>query len=415
MRICLVSQEYPPGYVGGIGTQTRVKALGLIALGHEVEVLTAGEEGGPPLRSREDDGVTVHELAPPGGAFEVHSTEAYWLGYTWSVLAALRRLEEARPFDVVDFPDYAAEGFAYQLERPAEDETAVVVHLHGSLAMFSSQLGWPPPGDPLLRVGAFMEDTSIEMADALLAASGSLAELTGERLGIDPGRVVLVAGAVDVERFEPSGAGAGADAASGRGPRLLFVGNLVANKGFETVLDAFIRLAGEHPSATFAIAGSADDAVSGRLAERVARAGLDERVEVLGFVEHSHLPELYGSADLFAAPSRYEGGLGLVYLEAMACGLPVIARDAGGAAEAVEHGETGLLLERGDVEETTAAIALLLADPALRARMGAAGRERVLAHFTPAAYAERVLAAYEGAIARRRGARSAQAATTGPR
>jgi glycosyltransferase involved in cell wall biosynthesis len=131
---------------------------------------------------------------------------------------------------------------------------------------------------------------------------------------------------------------------------------------------------------------------------------------VLGFVEHDELPALYRSADLFAAPSRYEGGLGLVYLEAMACGVPVIARAAGGAAEAIEHGRTGLLLERGDVEETTAAIGMLLSDPALRARMGAAGRERVLAHFTPAAYAERVLAAYERALARRRGGAIAQSA-----
>ena len=64
---------------------------------------------------------------------------------------------------------------------------------------------------------------------------------------------------------------------------------------------------------------------------------------------------------MFAAPSRFEGGLGLVYLEAMACGLPVVATAAGGAAEAIEDGVTGLLLERGEVEETTAAIATLLA------------------------------------------------------
>jgi len=411
MRVCLVSQEYPPGYVGGIGTQTRVKALGLIALGHEVEVLTAGDESGPALRTRErdEDGVTVHELAPPGGEFPLSSTEAYWLGYTWSVLGALRSLESVRRFDVVDFPDYAAEGLAYQLERAEQDETAVVVHLHGSLGMFSSQLGWPSPGDPLLRVGAFMEDTSIEIADTLLAASASLAELTCERLAIDPGRVEVVAGAVDVERFAP----AGGAAPNGGGPRLLFVGNLVANKGFETVLEAFTRLAGEHPGSTLAIAGSAEEAVIGRLREQVVRTGLEGRVEVLGFVEHGRLPELYRSADVFAAPSRYEGGLGLVYLEAMACGLPVIARAAGGAAEAIEHGETGLLLERGDVEETSAAIGMLLADPALRERMGAAGRERVLAHFTPAAYAERVLAAYERAIERRRGASPAPTATTG--
>jgi glycosyltransferase involved in cell wall biosynthesis len=406
MRICLVSQEYPPGYVGGIGTQTRVKARGLLDQGHDVEVLTAGEESGPALATRVQEGVTVHALRPPGGSFALHSTEAYWLGYTWAVLGALRSLGQAQPFDVVDFPDYAAEGLAYQLDRPEDEPTAVVVHLHGSLGMFSSQIGWPPPDDPLLRIGMFMEDSSVETADGLLAASRSLAELTAARLEIDPARIAVVAGAVDSEFFTP----AAARAAQGEQPRLLFVGNLVVNKGVETVLEAFVRLSGEYPGLTLTVAGSDDGEVAERLRSRAAQAGVAERVEVLGFVEHEELPALYRSADVFAAPSRYEGGLGLVYLEAMACGLPVVATAAGGAAEAIEHGETGLLMETGDVEETTAAIGTLLADPALRARMTAAGPERVRAHFTQARYAEKVSGAYERAIERRRRARTGQTA-----
>jgi glycosyltransferase involved in cell wall biosynthesis len=398
MRICLVSQEYPPGYVGGIGTQTRVKAHGLVAQGHEVEILTAGDESGPPLATRDDEGLTVHALRPPGGAFAVHRTEAYWLGYTWAVHGALRTLSDRRRYDIVDFADYAAEGFAHQLDRPDDDPTAVVVHLHGSLGMFSEQIGWPPPWDPLLRVGSFMEDISIETADGLLAASRSIAELTCARLGIDRGLLDVVAGAVDSDLFAP----APATMQNGRGPRLLFVGNLVANKGVATVLEAFIRLAGEHPGLSLTIAGSADGEIAGELRARAAQAGLADRVALLGFVEHEELPGLYRSADVFAAPSQYEGGLGLVYLEAMACGLPVVATAAGGSAEAIADGETGLLLERGDLDETAAAIGTLLRDPELRARMGAAGRERVRAHFTPASYAAKVGRAYERAIERRR-------------
>src|SRR3954447_15098594 len=168
MRVCLVSQEYPPGYVGGIGTQTWVKARGLRGLGHDVEVLTAGEESMPaggPLSTRTDEGIAVHAVRPPGADFPVEGDAAYWLGYTWAIRGALRTLSERGSFDVVDFPDYGAEGLAYQLDRPEQDETAVVVHLHGSLGMFSERLGWPPPEDPLLRVGGAMEDTSIATAD----------------------------------------------------------------------------------------------------------------------------------------------------------------------------------------------------------------------------------------------------------
>jgi glycosyltransferase involved in cell wall biosynthesis len=331
----------------------------------------------------------------------MHRTEAYWLGYTWAVHGALRTLGGRRGYDIVDFPDYAAEGFAHQLDRPDDDPTAIVVHLHGSLGMFSEQIGWPPPGDPLLRVGSFMEDISIETADGLLAASRSIAALTGARLGIEEGLIDVVAGAVDSDFFAP----APTTGQNGRGPRLLFVGNLVANKGVATVLEAFIRLAGEHPGLSLTIAGSADGEIAGELRARAAQAGLADRVALLGFVEREDLPGLYRSADVFAAPSQYEGGLGLVYLEAMACGLPVVATAAGGSAESIADGETGFLLERGDLDETTAAIGTLLDDPELRARMGTAGRKRVRAHFTPAPYAAKVSRAYERAIERRRDSR----------
>jgi glycosyltransferase involved in cell wall biosynthesis len=86
----------------------------------------------------------------------------------------------------------------------------------------------------------------------------------------------------------------------------------------------------------------------------------------------------------------------------MASGLPVIATAAGGAAEAVVNGETGILLHDGDTQEATAAIGTLLADPALRTRMGAAARQRATNRFAPGRYAERVAEAYGRAIDRRK-------------
>ncbi len=394
-----------------------MKAQGLAARGHDVEVLTAGLESGPPLSTREDERLTVHALAPPGGDFAVHRTETYWLGYAWAVLGALRTLTAERPYDLIDFPDYGAEGLAFQLDREPDDATAVVVHLHGPLSMLAERIGWPEPGDPLLRLGTFMEDTSIEMADGLLAASHSVAALTARRNGVDPERIAVVAGAIDTDRFAPATAAApGAATAAGRdrdpGPRLLFVGNVADNKGVGVVLDAFALLAPEHPDATLTIAGSADEEAHAALRARAAEAGLEARVELLGFVEHDRLPDLYRSHDLFAAPSLYEGGLGLVYLEAMACGLPVVAAAGGGTAEAVASWETGFLLERAGVAEAAEALGALLGDPALRERMGAAGRRRVVERFSPAAYAEKVERAYEQALVRRRGAHAAKATTT---
>ena len=397
MRVCLVSQEYPPGTVGGIGTQCRVKALGLAARGHEVEVLTAGGTSGPSLMRRDDCGVPVHELRAPGGAFELYRTETYWLGYSWAVLGALRQLSAERDFDVIDFPDYAAEGMAFQLDRRENDATALVVHLHGSLSMFAEKIGWPERHESLYRVGTFMEDLSIESADGLLAASRSIAALAAERYEIPEERIDVVEGAVDTDAFSP----ARHSAVDGE-TRLLFVGDVEASKGVQAVLEAFIGLASSHPGLSLVIAGSAEAATVEEMRAQADGAGVGERLTMLGFVEHEQLPELYRSCDLFAAPSDYEGGLGMVYLEAMACGLPAVAVAAGGAAEAIEHGQTGLLLERGDVQETRAAIERLLLDAEMRARMGVAARQRVLERFGVERYSERVLAAYEHAVDRRR-------------
>ncbi len=392
-----MSQEYPPGHTGGIGTQTQVKAHGLASGGHEVEVLTAGPDSGPWLVSREDGGVVVHQLRIPGGEFAVYRAETYWLGYTWTVLRGLRSLQQARAYEVIDFPDYGGEGLAFQLDRPEDDTTAVVVHLHGSLAMLAERIGWPEPGERLHRVGTLMEDVSIEAADGVIAASRSIGELTSSRLQIPFERIEIVQGAVDSDAFCPPDPPRAED-----GQRLLFVGTVAANKGVGTVLEAFARLASAYPDLTLTIAGTGDEEIVEELRDQIVKAGLGERVTLLGFVEHAKLPELYRSCDLMAAPSQYEGGLGMTYLEAMACGLPVVASAAGGAAEAIVAGETGILLEHGDAEEAAVAIAALLEDPRLRARMGAAGRRRVQERFAPARYAARVAEAYERAIERRR-------------
>ncbi|MCW3033140.1 MAG: putative Glycosyl transferase, group 1 [Solirubrobacterales bacterium] len=396
MRICLVTQEYPPGYIGGIGSQSRVKALALAAQGHDVEVLTAGAQDGPALLTREDGPVSVHEARSPGGEFAVYQTETYWLGYTWTVLGALRTLSASRPFDVVDFAEYGAEGFAFQLDRAEDDPTATVVHLHGSLGIFAEQFGWPEPSGRLHQVGTFMEDLSIRAADGLLAASRSVAELTAQRLRLPEQGIAVVGGAVDPVAFSPV-----PERRATEELRLLFVGSVAENKGVTIVLDAFFGLAPQYPKLSLTIAGGAEEDAMQPLRERIAERGLQERVDLLGFVEHAELADVYREADVLAAPSLYEGGLGMVYLEAMACGLPVVALAAGGAIETVAADQSGILLERGDVEETAAAIAMLLEDPELRLRMGAAGRTRVLERFTPERYAANVADTYERAVERR--------------
>ncbi|MGI8684236.1 MAG: glycosyltransferase family 4 protein [Acidimicrobiales bacterium] len=202
--------------------------------------------------------------------------------------------------------------------------------------------------------------------------------------------VTLVPPGVDGERFRPSTdegrAKARADFGLPEGADLVVgVSRLVPRKGMDTLVRAAALLAPGRPELVVAVAGQ------GRDMQRLHRlaAGTVAPVRFLGRVPDDRLPALYGCADVFAAPcrSRWRGleqeGFGIVFLEAAACGVPQVAGDSGGAAEAVVDGETGVVVRRpSDPASVAAAIAGLLDDPVRRRAMGAAARRRAVEHFS---------------------------------
>jgi glycosyltransferase involved in cell wall biosynthesis len=396
LRICLVSQEYPPETArGGIGSQTWNKARALARLGHAVHVLASSAERGPELRTAIEDGVTVHRLQPPGFEFPVYNPAAFWIGYSWAVLSALRRLEETARFDVIDFAEYGAEGFAYQSDRSEWGRTPVVVQLHGPLALFAERVGWPERESELFRIGTFLEDFSITQADALMACSANIADFTARFHGVPRSEIDVVHCGVDIEQFEP----APAPTRNGR-PTVLFVGNVAANKGITTLCDAILRLRERHPGLRLQVLGKADDDLVDELAERARSERASDSFEFHGFVaDRSQLPAFYRGADVFCSAADHEPGVANVYLEAMAAGRPVVAASTGAAPEAVIERETGLLVPPHDVAALATALDELLTDATLRERLGAAGRRRAEEYFALDRYIERVLAVYERAIA----------------
>ncbi|MGF1452925.1 MAG: glycosyltransferase family 4 protein, partial [Opitutales bacterium] len=132
--------------------------------------------------------------------------------------------------------------------------------------------------------------------------------------------------------------------------------------------------------------------------QRTAEMNLADCVTFHGFVSDEKLAELYQEADIFALPSSGEG-FGLVYLEAMARGLPCIASTAGAATEVVLDGECGRCIPNGDVTALTAALHELVQHPELRRRLGEAGRQRYLQHFTETAFTVRFQALLERLLA----------------
>jgi len=204
---------------------------------------------------------------------------------------------------------------------------------------------------------------------------------------IDPSRLVQLTPGVDVETFRPDVDGSGVRARHGLTgrPVVVCVSRLVPRKGQDTLIRAWPAVLAAVPDAALLLVGGGD---YGRQLSALARSlGVAGSVVLTGGVAHRELPAHYAAGDVFAMPCRTRRrgldieGLGIVFLEASATGLPVLVGDSGGAPDAVRDGETGYVVDGRDVPALAERIVALLRDPPLRARLGAAGRAWVEAEW----------------------------------
>jgi phosphatidylinositol alpha-1,6-mannosyltransferase len=210
--------------------------------------------------------------------------------------------------------------------------------------------------------------------------------------------ITVVPPGVDTERFHPLTASARDDARSHFGlpadaEVVVSISRLVPRKGFDTAIRAAAALRRARPDLILAIAGGGRDR---QRLERLA-AELDAPVRFLGRVSNDELPLLYGCGDVYAmvCRNRWGGleqeGFGIVFVEAAACGVPQVAGDSGGAAEAVADGETGIVVRHPDDHHAVArAFVELLDDPARRQQMGEAARLRAVTEFSYDVLAKRL-------------------------
>lgn len=183
---------------------------------------------------------------------------------------------------------------------------------------------------------------------------------------------------------------------------VLMAARLQWGKGVHVFLDAAVHVARNHPAVCFVIVGAAlfglEEHYTLELHQQVDRLNLTQAVRFLGY--RSDVFRFYSAADLVVQSSIEPEAFGMVLVEAMACGKPVIASDSGASREIVESGVTGLLVPPGDAEQLGQAILTLLGDRERRLRMGRAGAARVREFFTAERMVERLEAVYQEVFAR---------------
>ncbi|MFF0516265.1 glycosyltransferase [Streptomyces sp. NPDC004250] len=386
MRIAMVSGHASPlsepgGDAGGLNVYVARLAEELAARGHDVTVHTRRDAAGLPARVALPGGVVVEHV--PAGP------------------------PQALPVDGL-LPHMA--GFGAHLARVWAREGPDVVHAHFWLSGLAARTGVRPHGIPLVqtfhtlgtgtggppeRVGA--ERLLGRAARRVLAVSTDEADALGA-LGVPARRVSVVPCGVDAEHFHPA-------ADTGRTPerrqrhRLLACGRLVPGKGY----DHAVRALAEVPDAELLVAGGppagavAADPEARRLTALARRAGVADRVRLLGAVPPDDMPALLRSADL-ALCTAVQEPFGFVPLEAMACGVPVLATDVGAHRDCVADGSTGRLVAPEDPAALADAVCALLAEERLRRQYGRNGRERVLRHHTWARVADAVEQVYRLAL-----------------
>ena len=376
MRVALVSEHASPlavvGAVDAGGQNVHVGALAaaLVRHGHDVTVHTRRDDSAQAARVETDEGYAV--LHVPAGPAVALPKDDLWPHMPAFAGGLTEQLSALAP-DVVHghfwMSAWAADRAADALGLPR----LVTFHALGTVKRRHQGTADTSPPE---RVA--VELAVARAADRVLATcSDEVREL--RRMGLPAERATVVPCGVDTARFTPREDGTPVPPRRQR-HRLVTVGRPVPRKGFAVVVEALAAL----PDTELLVvggAGSGRNPELERLQELAGRVGVADRLRCLGQVPRATMPALLRSADAVVSAPWYEP-FGLVPLEAMACGVPVVAAAVGGMLDSVVDGVTGLLVPPQDPAALAAALRPLLAAPELGARLGAAGRQRVLDHYT---------------------------------
>lgn len=387
MRVLMLSWEYPPRLVGGLGRHVYELSHALAAQGVGVEVVTAGSQ----TRTPEPEASRLRVYRNPGPELQPLDfiTQIHQLN--------LGLLEAAIPLatesDVIHAHDWLVAFAARTLKHAFRLPLVATIHateygrnggLHNDLQRYIHGAEW---------MLGYEAGQVVVCSEFMRQEVGRVLTLPGDKVrvvpnGVDPGRLALSpAQRRRLAQFRANLAPAGAQV-------VLFVGRMVREKGIDVLVEAAPRVLARHPQARFVLVGGPE---AGWLAQRAAALGVGDQVRLMGFVPEEDLALYYACAQVAVFPSLYEP-FGIVALEAMAAGVPVVVSDAGGLPTVVEHEVTGLTTYAGNAESLAWGICRVLDDPEQARARAAAARRRVRERFTWEQIAKQIAITYRDAL-----------------
>jgi glycogen(starch) synthase len=361
LRVLILSWEYPPRIIGGLGRHVYHLSTALASQGIKVHVVTKDHPGAPEYE--ESEGVHIYRVVnyPPD------ITQEEWVPWTLQFNVALLEkavalINDIKNINVIHAHDWLVAHAAASLKHAYQIPLVATIH---ATEYGRHQGHLPGPMNKLIHQIEWW--LTFESARTICCSQYMMEEITNIfELPVD--KVDVIPNGIDAESFKRD---VSVDLYRKQfvkpGDKLVFfVGRLVYEKGVQTVIEAMTLIINKIPNVTFVVAGSGPH--MNQLKSLVDAFDLEEKVKFTGHLDTDTLSAFYKSADLTVVPSLYEP-FGMVVLESMAMGTPTIVADTGGLSEIVVHEETGLKFEPGDPESLADAMFRILTDKELAERL----------------------------------------------
>lgn len=366
----MLSWEYPPVMVGGLGRHVYSLATMLARAGHDITVVTRHAPGAPV--EEQLDGVRVLRAPedPPLFPLSTPTLLAWTMAFNHGLTRAGLRATRTAEFDVIHAHDWLVAQAAITLKEQLGLPLVATIHS----TEIGRHMGWLP-GEMSKRIHSVERWLGHEASRVVLCSDYMRREV-GHLLGIDKDRIDVVPNGVDPHLWhaEPAAAQAARRRYCSTGPLIGYAGRLVYEKGVQTMLHALPELRRRHPGLRLVVAG--DGPHRDHLVDLAGRLDLQPAVTFAGFLGDS-LPAMMAATDVMVVPSIYEP-FGMIALEAAATGTPIAAAATGGLVEIVETGLTGVTFPPDSPGALADAVSLLIGEPD-KARLMAANAKRAVA------------------------------------